>query len=601
MSEQAAAPAALIEEEFARLCASDVLRRAPSHMRLLRYLVEKRMAGDASALRETAIALEVFRRDPAVYDPQSDPIVRVTIGRLRARLEAHYARYDSPPKVRIVLPKGGYAPEFVALAGRAPAAHGLAVLDMHNGTGRTELDPLCQSLAMRLADGLARLGVPRVIARESVAAAQAQAHDPRAIGRVLGVEWVLDTLLGGEGDNDLRATARLLSASDGGVQWIETRAAPDADRLTLLDALADRVYARFGATLKGEANGPDAEELSGLAVEERHALELARMFCARRAVPELEEMTPEIDAIARRHPQCATAWGVLASTIFTQTLRMDREFAPLCAAARDAALRAVAIDPDESSAASVLGTLIGTHDVDPAGAMARFRAVLRRAPHHTPARQNLAVLLCYTGSFDAALAETRLARRFDPLSDILRISFAAMLAYARRHDESRREWRLLEKAGALGTSGTLPWLAATFAGNNELWDDQFDRAAAHYRTAMAVQPENPTAVMCLGMVDARRGDRVAAVAQEALCRKRFPDMSSYHLAMLGGAMRDKARVLRELRRARERKDHLLVSACVDPSFAWLADDRDFNGLLRSWSLPGWRGGEYRRAPNSGAA
>jgi hypothetical protein len=96
--------------------------------------------------------------------------------------------------------------------------------------------------------------------------------------------------------------------------------------------------------------------------------------------------------------------------------------------------------------------------------------------------------------------------------------------------------------------------------------------------------------MCLGMVDARRGDRAAAAAQEALCREKFPDMSSYHRAMLAGAMRDKAGVLQHLTRARERADRLLVSACVDPSFDWLADDEDFNQLLRSWSLPAWRGG-----------
>ena len=586
---------ALIEEELARLCASEALRRAPSHLRLLRYLVEKGVSGNTSAFREAAIAFEVFHRDPAVYDPQSDPIVRVTVGRLRARLEAHYARCETPPKLRIVLPKGGYAPQFMAPKTVTTPAQGLAVLEVRNDTARAELEPLCQSLGVRLADGLARLGVPRVIARESVASAQAQTKDPRAIGAMLGVEWVLDTRLDGEGGQALRATARLLSATDGGVRWIETRAAPDADRLALVDALADRVYHRFSATLKGDAGGPDPEELSGLAVEERHTLDLARMFCARRAVSELEEMTPELEAITRRHPQCATSWGVLAAAIYTQTLRMDRESAPLYAAARGAALHAASLDPDESSAASVLGALLSTHDVNPSAAMGHFRAVLRRAPHHSLARQNLAALLCYTGSFDEALAEARIARRYDPLSILLRISHAAMLAYARRHDESRREWRLLEMAGALGESGTPAWLGATFAGNNELWDGQFDRAAEHYRHALAAQPDNPAPPMCLGMVEARRGNRAAAVAQEAHCRERFPKMSSYQLAMLAGALRDKPRVLRELHRAHERKDPLLVSACVDPSFDWLADDPDFNGLLRSWSLPGWRGGEYRRS------
>ena len=136
-------------------------------------------------------------------------------------------------------------------------------------------------------------------------------------------------------------------------------------------------------------------------------------------------------------------------------------------------------------------------------------------------------------------------------------------------------------------------------GNNELWDDQFDRAIEHYRDAMTAQPDNPAPRICLGMVEARRGRRAAALAQEALCLKRFPNMSSYQLAMFGGAMRDKPRVMRELSRARERRDPLLVSACVDPSFDWLAHDQDYNRLLRSWSLPGWRGGDPRRVPSPG--
>ena len=126
MTEPAPLHASLIEAEVLRLCESDALRRAPSHLRLLRYLVEKSIAGDASALRETAIALEVFRRDPAVYDPQNDPIVRVSVGRLRTRLDAHYAHHKSLPKLRIVLPKGRYAPEFVVFAGTDLPAQGLA-------------------------------------------------------------------------------------------------------------------------------------------------------------------------------------------------------------------------------------------------------------------------------------------------------------------------------------------------------------------------------------------------------------------------------------------------------------------------------------------
>jgi len=145
----------LVEAELDRLMDSPALRRAPSHMRLLRYLVERRMAADDSALRETAIAIEVFRRDPSTYDPQTDPIVRVTMRRLRDRLETHYIDHDKEIAVRILLPKGRYAPEFLARTGKAQPERGILVLRTRNQTGDADLDSRCDAFADRLRDHLA--------------------------------------------------------------------------------------------------------------------------------------------------------------------------------------------------------------------------------------------------------------------------------------------------------------------------------------------------------------------------------------------------------------------------------------------------------------
>ena len=118
----------LIRNELERLLASDFLRRSPSHLRLLRYLVERRLANDDGALREMSIGIEVFNRNPSTYDPKSDPIVRVNVSRLRERLVKHYAMFEAPPQVRIELPKGRYVPEFVALGARQLAAPRFLVL-----------------------------------------------------------------------------------------------------------------------------------------------------------------------------------------------------------------------------------------------------------------------------------------------------------------------------------------------------------------------------------------------------------------------------------------------------------------------------------------
>ena len=118
----------LIWSELERLLNSDFLRCSPSQLRLLRYLVERRLANDLGALREMSIGIEVFHRNPSTYDPKSDPIVRVNVSRLRERLVKHYAMFEAPPQVRIELPKGRYVPEFVELGARLLAAPRLLVL-----------------------------------------------------------------------------------------------------------------------------------------------------------------------------------------------------------------------------------------------------------------------------------------------------------------------------------------------------------------------------------------------------------------------------------------------------------------------------------------
>jgi Tol biopolymer transport system component len=79
----------------------------------LRYVVERSVEGDRDSLKESIIGTEVFGR-PVGYDPKAEPIVRVEARRLRARLEEYYGKDDRWYRVRISIPKGGYAAVFEA-------------------------------------------------------------------------------------------------------------------------------------------------------------------------------------------------------------------------------------------------------------------------------------------------------------------------------------------------------------------------------------------------------------------------------------------------------------------------------------------------------
>jgi adenylate cyclase len=74
----------------------------------LRFVVAKTLSGETDLLKGYAIAIHVFGR-PADFDAKSDPLVRVEALRLRQRLTEYYAGEGSNDRVRLELPRGGYA------------------------------------------------------------------------------------------------------------------------------------------------------------------------------------------------------------------------------------------------------------------------------------------------------------------------------------------------------------------------------------------------------------------------------------------------------------------------------------------------------------
>ena len=104
-------PAEAITAQLDRILGSKGFANAGRLSRLLRYVVERTLAGEADQLKEYAVGVEVFDRDDQ-YDPRLDSIVRVEAGRLRSRLDEYYNGDGAHDEVRIVLPRGGYSAQF---------------------------------------------------------------------------------------------------------------------------------------------------------------------------------------------------------------------------------------------------------------------------------------------------------------------------------------------------------------------------------------------------------------------------------------------------------------------------------------------------------
>ena len=97
--------------ELERILASRAFQGAGRSGSLLRFLLERTLAGQAELLKEYTLGAEGIGRGPS-FDPRTDAIVRVEVSRLRSRLSHYYATEGAANPVRIAVPKGSYAPVF---------------------------------------------------------------------------------------------------------------------------------------------------------------------------------------------------------------------------------------------------------------------------------------------------------------------------------------------------------------------------------------------------------------------------------------------------------------------------------------------------------
>lgn len=575
-----------VSEELNRVLEDAAFRRAPSHSRLLRYLVERKTSGDDGALCEAGIAMAVFQRDPAAYDAEIDPIVRVSIGRLRNRLEKHYQRFDRMPETIIVLPKGRYAPEFRHRTSNArKITRGLAVMHSRNLTGNPAFDAVAQGLSDRLSEALVLMGLARVIAPTSVRQVQDAMQSPVAIAQSLGTSEVIETVLSSEPNQRLRVSARLINAADGELKWAEVRmTAPDNPHAGI-DALFDAVLARFAPAPGVQAHrssGSSAPAKSLLPAAARSKVESARMLITHLSVASIDQARVLLAEVTRECPDAADAWALLGRTCVRRLNFGDLPPPPLVAQLEECVRTAIVLDPDHVDALALRALTLHWRAALP-DAEVQFRDVLRAAPNHTSARLGFSWLLTAQGRFDEALTELDAAGSFDPLSMNVLLNRACVLAIARRHDEARTGFETGMRAG-----GESLFLLSASA-HNELWRGDLDLAEALYRRGGESAPGNPVSQYGLACVAALRGDVEQARALQRTAQDGDPGASRTSAAELSAYLRDRTTTLAALRDALTNLESGRILLGVNCAFEWLADDPDFLELLRSLGLARWCG------------
>jgi hypothetical protein len=110
--------AELVRGQVDRVIHSRTFETSEVHRRLLQYLAEKTLAGEADRMKEYTIGIEAFGKPPS-YDPKLDSIVRLQVSRLRQKLAAYYQSEGASDAMVVGVPKGAFKLTFEP-AGSAP-------------------------------------------------------------------------------------------------------------------------------------------------------------------------------------------------------------------------------------------------------------------------------------------------------------------------------------------------------------------------------------------------------------------------------------------------------------------------------------------------
>jgi hypothetical protein len=100
-----------IRAQVVRIVQNKNLKLSEGQGRLLSYLAEKSISGEADDLKEYVVGVDAFGKPPS-YDPRQESVVRTQVARLRQKLADYYNTEGVDDLILVDLPKGGFKMNF---------------------------------------------------------------------------------------------------------------------------------------------------------------------------------------------------------------------------------------------------------------------------------------------------------------------------------------------------------------------------------------------------------------------------------------------------------------------------------------------------------
>ena len=267
--------------------------------------------------------------------------------------------------------------------GARPARPSVAVLPFANLSDSRADDAFSEGVAEEVLGRLAQIRGLRVVARSISFQYAGRAVDLREVGRRLGATAVVEGSVRRAGDR-LRVSAQLVSVADGFQLWSQTYERRATDVFEIQDDVARSVANALRVELKVGVEPRAQAPTSSLGAFELYAQ--GRYHLNHDALAGLELAADSFQRATESDPRYAAAQAALAETYALLAYYRLRPQQEAWSGARQAAERALALDPSLAEAHAVLGLARALEEKKWDEAEPFFRRALELGPESSDVR-----------------------------------------------------------------------------------------------------------------------------------------------------------------------------------------------------------------------
>jgi TolB-like protein/DNA-binding winged helix-turn-helix (wHTH) protein len=433
----------------------------------------------------------------------------------------------------------------------------IAILPFDNLSAPNFDDAFSDGLTDEVAASVSHLDGVRVAGRRSAYMFKGKHDDLRDIGSRLNVEAVVEGSVQRAGDRT-HVTVELNRTRDGFTIWSQTYDGTTNDWMQIESQIAGSI-ARALARKISPQNAPARDP-------EAHALYLeGRYLWDQRNFPaELKSVDLLQQAIAR-DPNYALAWAGLADSLIAIGDVEEVDPAAYMPRARDAALKALQLDPSLAEAHAALGMVACHYDYDWSTAEREYKKAIELNPNYASAHQYYALGLMAHGRFAEAEAQLDIARRLDPLALIVDVDLAVLRKYQRDFD------------GVIAVSKSILQRDPTYhLGYSMLttgylcerrWDD--------WRAADAKHPQEEFQRAIVN----GKPDEMERVLRKLTDQVKAGARRPYDLASYAALKGDRSLTLDWLEKSYQHHDYWMLFINVDPEYDSIRSDPRFQAIV----------------------